>query len=254
LKDFKMPEKNVLAIIQARMGSTRLPGKVLLPLAGRPVLWHVVSRVQACSLVNQVVVATTTSAKDHVLLQEIEKCGAKAFRGSEDDVLSRYFHAAKKFAGEIIVRITSDCPLFEPDILEKMLRIFFDLEKSGEEIDYFSNIRKRTFPRGLDTEIFTYDALEKAHLKAVKRYDREHVTPYIYQHPNDFRIRDHCGEKDHSHHRWTLDTPEDYKLIEIIFSNLYKPNRIFHFEEILEFIEKNPELSNINAHIEQKKD
>ncbi len=246
-------KEKVTVMIQARMGSTRLPGKVLIPLCGKTVLWHVVSRVRASVGVDEIIVVTTTTSKDNVLLPEIEKCGAKVSRGSEDDVLARYYDAARKSRADIIVRVTADCPLYDPKVLEEMLKKFFALKSEGKGADYLSNVQQRTFPRGLDTEIFSFDALEKAHMSAIKKHDREHVTPYIYNHPEKFSLSEYRNPVDLSNHRWTLDTQEDLQLIETIYKNLYNENKIFTTGEVLTFLEKNPDLVKINAHVEQKK-
>ena len=246
-------KEKVTVIIQARMGSTRLPGKVLMQLCGKSVICHVVSRVRASEMVDEIIVATTTTSKDDALLPEIGKCGAKVSRGSEDDVLARYYDTARKFRADVIVRVTADCPLYDPKVLGEMLKKFFSFRSEGKRPDYLSNVQKRTFPRGLDTEIFSFDALEKAHMNAIKKHDREHVTPYIYNHPEKFSLAGYQNPVDLSNHRWTLDTQEDWQLIETIYKNLYNEKGIFSTSEVLTFLEKNPDLVKINAHVEQKK-
>ncbi|HFQ80024.1 MAG TPA: acylneuraminate cytidylyltransferase, partial [Desulfobacterales bacterium] len=166
----------VTAIIQARMGSTRLPGKVMKHLTGKTVLQHVIDRVASARLLDEVIVATTISPQDDIIVTEAQKAGAKIFRGSEDDVLARYYHAAKTYKAEIIVRVTSDCPLFDPQILDEMLGIFLKENANGFNLDYMSNSLQPTFPRGLDAEIFTMRVLTKTFHEADKDYEREHVT------------------------------------------------------------------------------
>jgi len=242
--------KNISVIIQARMGSTRLPGKVMKTLSGKPALWHVVNRLKYSGKINQIIIATTILPEDN----EIEKFCLKEnilfSRGSSEDVLLRYYEAAKKFNAEIVIRITSDCPVIDPKILDKMINKFI---ANQNEIDYLSNSLVRTFPRGLDAEIFSFSVLEKIHFEAKQNYEREHVTPYIYQYPEIFRLKNFANEIDYSFHRWTLDTEEDYKLISEIYNNLYKENSIFYFEDVLKLFEAKPELLEINKHIEQKK-
>lgn len=241
-----------VTIIQARMGSTRLPGKVMKPLCGKTVLFHVISRVKACSLVDEVVVATTTSLADDVIVAEAEKCGVNWFRGSEEDVLERYYLAAKQYQADVIVRVTSDRPLFDAEVLNGMLEYFQTETTNGLKIDYLSNCLRRSYPRGLDAEVFTFEVLEKAFQSANQPYQREHVTPYIYEHPEIFSLHNQNNDDDLSDYRWTLDTQEDWRLIEEIYKNLYHEQKIFTTDEVLDLLVVNPELLLINAHVEQK--
>ncbi len=238
----------VVAIIQARMGSTRLPGKVMRMLVDHTVLYHVVSRVIKVKNVDQVIVATTDSPQDGPICEEAQKAGASVFRGDEQDVLGRYYKAAVSVDADIIIRITSDCPLIDPDIISRMLEFY-----QQNNYDYVSNTLSRTFPRGLDVEIFRFDALEKAFHSASAPEEREHVTPYLYRHPTEFSLFDYRSEENHSEYRWTLDTIEDWELIQTLYQHLYEGNRIFGLKETLEFIQRNPQVSQINAHVEQKK-
>lgn len=233
-------------VIQARMGSTRLPGKVMMPLAGRTVLSQVIARVQAAP-VDEIVVATTVHPTDLPIVLEAERCGASWFRGSEEDVLSRYYLAAQQSGADLVVRVTSDCPLFDPSVLSTLLQRF----KGSERLDYLSNTLERTYPRGLDAEVFTAAALERAYREATKPHEREHVTPYLYQHPELFRIEQLKQAVDLSHHRWTLDTPEDFQLIDAIYAAM--GGMPFSTEDVLSLLERRPDLVALNAHIEQKK-
>ncbi|MNX53253.1 3-deoxy-manno-octulosonate cytidylyltransferase [compost metagenome] len=239
-----------VAIIQARMGSTRLPGKILLPLGDRTVLEHVVARTRACPLIDEVVVATTTSPQDDALVPALAAMGVSCFRGSEEDVLARYYQAAEHFRADVVVRITSDCPLFDPQVLTRMLEAFRGAEPP---CDYLSNTLTRTYPRGLDAEMFTFEALARAHAEAREPYEREHVTPFLYFHPDRFALRDFRGEGDASEHRWTLDTDDDYRLIQALYAALYRPGEIFTTEEALAHLALHPQLALLNAHVEQKK-
>jgi spore coat polysaccharide biosynthesis protein SpsF len=236
-----------VAIIQARMGSTRLPGKVLMPLAGEPALKRVVERVRAARGLDDVVVATTTAAADDAIVELCKREGISVFRGSEEDVLSRYFEAAKQFTADVVVRVSSDCPLFDPDVLGEMLARF--------EPDYLNNFQKRTFPRGFEAEVFMFAALETSQREATKPYEREHVTPFIYQHPERFRLhgfeRTEGGE-DLTGLRWTLDTPADYQSISAIYDELARPGKLIATAEILNLLRRRPELTKINAHVEQR--
>ena len=241
-----------VAVIQARMGSTRLPGKVMMEVCGRTIIGHVILRVRACPQVDEVVVATTVKPTDDVIVTESEKHGAKCFRGSEHDVLERYYLAAKAYNAEIVVRVTSDCPLFDPYLLSRMLEYFSAERSRGRKIDYLSNSLRRTYPRGLDAEIFLFVALEHAYMESSRSYEREHVTPYIYQHPGLFTIRHFAGDSDCSFHRWTLDTEEDLKLIEEIYSSLDRNGNLFTTGEVLKLFEAKPNLIKINAQVRQK--
>ena len=240
----------ITVIIQARTGSTRLPGKVMKELCGKTILAHDIERVSQAKLVDEIIIATTTHDSDDVIVQEAERLGVKVFRGSEDDVLSRYYFAAKEAGADVVVRITSDCPLIDPVILDDVIRVFLDgsydiVTNAGNDLS------KRTFPRGLDAEVFSFEMLETAHLKAVETYQREHVTPYIYE--NAKSVFYYQNDVDYSKYRWTLDTEEDWLLISAIYQRLYHREHNFYFKDILSVMEENPELYNINKDIEQKK-
>lgn len=238
------------AIIQARMGSTRLPGKILIDLMGKTVLQHVVERVQQAKNIDQIIIATTTLEKDDVVVDEAEKCGVNYFRGSEKDVLARYYGAAKENNADIVVRITSDCPLIDPLVTDNIVYFFKHKEIYDIVTNASSDLDKRTFPRGLDTEVFSFDTLEKAYQRADKQYQREHVTPYIYE--NSSMIYFYKNTADYSMYRWTLDTEEDYTLIKEIYGSLYKGKHNFYMPDILKLFEQYPELITINEHVEQK--
>lgn len=242
-----------VAIIQARMNSSRLPGKVLKTLCGKSILGHVITRVGARKNLDDIVIATTEQEVDQPIVDEAKKYGARWFRGSETDVLSRYYFAARENQAEVIVRITSDCPLYDPEVLSRMLEEFAELNAKGNVCDYLSNVLPRTFPRGLDTEIFTGKTLERTHREARQPHQREHVTPFIYEHPEFFTLHNYTGKIDLSPHRWVVDTPEDLTLAEAIYAGVYREGRIFSTEEVLQFLEGRPEIRLLNAHVEQKK-
>ncbi|WP_275574990.1 glycosyltransferase family protein [Neosynechococcus sphagnicola] len=174
------------------------------------------------------------------------------FRGSESDVLERYYRAAQAFNADIIVRVTSDCPLFDANILTEMLKSFINQTINKLQIDYLSNAIHPTCPRGLDAEIFTLSVLEKAYREAHQDHEREHVTPYIYQHPELFSLQNYSCRENFSHYRWTLDTPEDWEFIEAVYQVLYKNGCWFSTNEVLDLLERMPELVKINAHVLQK--
>lgn len=245
----KNSKKKVAAIIQARYGSTRLPGKVLKKLAGQPMLAHVVNRVKPAETINDVIVATTKLPADDGIVQLCRERGWSCFRGSEADVLDRYYRAAFEYQAPIIVRITADCPLIDPRVTDSAVKAHLN---SGA--DYTSLNNKSGFPRGLDTEVFSFEALEKAHREARQDYEREHVTPYIYKHPDTFKIQSvrATGKLKRPDLRLTVDTEEDFRLIEEVYRHLYRNDRIFHTEEVIELLDRHPELSAINAHVKQK--
>ncbi|MED1642045.1 glycosyltransferase family protein [Brevibacillus agri] len=235
-------------IVQARMGSTRLPGKVLLNLNGQSVLSHVVERCKQISRVDEVIIATTNEKRDDPIVNEASKLGVPFYRGSEEDVLSRYVEAANLFQLDVIIRVTSDCPLIDPTVSSEIVEHFFALPMK----DYCSNTLERSYPRGLDTEVFSIDVIKKTNKEASLKYQREHVTPYIYENRHLFNVMSIKSEKDYSRYRWTLDTQEDWVLIEEIYSKLHTNNRTFTWREAIRLMESIPELSKINEHIEQK--
>jgi spore coat polysaccharide biosynthesis protein SpsF len=236
----------IVAIIQARMGSTRLPGKVLMDLAGETVLARVVNRLRLCKRIDEILVATTDMPADDAIVAECRKIKAQVARGDQNDVLDRYYRAAQLTKAEIIVRITSDCPLIDPVITGKTIAAFLESRP-----DYASNALERTYPRGLDTEVFSFDVLARAWSEARKSYEREHVTPYIYERPEIFKILSVKGDDDLSTHRWTVDTPEDLELVRAIYTRLgNKPD--FSWRDVLAAVEREPELMELNRQVMQK--
>lgn len=242
--------KKTVAIIQARMGSTRLPGKVMVNLMGKTILEHVIDRVKQCNEIDEIIIATTTDNKDNIIVKTAQKCGVKYFRGSEEDVLSRYYYAAKENNGEIIVRITSDCPLIDPFVIDEIVD-FYKKNQYDIVTNASADLKKRTYPRGLDTEVFGFNIIKEAYQKGDKPYQREHVTPYIYENSN--KIYYYKNNTDYSMYRWTLDTKEDLQLITEIYKHLYKGKHNFYFKDIIKLFEKYPGLAEINRDVEQKK-
>jgi spore coat polysaccharide biosynthesis protein SpsF len=238
----------MVAIIQARMGSTRLPGKVLKDLEGETVLARVVERVRRATLINELLIATTVLPADDDIVEECGRCSVAVFRGDEDDVLDRYYRAAQSCQADVVVRITSDCPLIDPKITDMTIAAFLETRP-----DYASNALIRTFPRGLDTEVATVQALERAWRGATEPYQRAHVTPYIYQNPDVFRILPVTGEADYSSHRWTLDTPEDLAFLRAIYARVRtEDRRNFGWRDVLRVLDREPELLEMNRMVLQK--
>lgn len=235
----------IVAIIQARIGSTRLPGKVLRLLNDKTVLAHVITRCAAVPSVDEVIVATSTEQADQVIYDEAVAQGVKCYRGSETDVLSRYYEAADAACADVIIRVTSDCPLLDPMIVEQLIQYF-----RYKQCDY-ARIGLDVFPRGLDAEVFTMGALEVAHRNATSDFDREHVTTYIQIHQDQFKFEVYRAGEHGSQYRLTLDTIEDWQLIEHIYKQLYR-GEIFLWSAVRKLMEDHPSLALINAHIEQK--
>ncbi|AWZ48175.1 acylneuraminate cytidylyltransferase [Clostridiaceae bacterium 14S0207] len=241
----------VVCIIQARYGSTRLPGKVLKQICGKSILQHDIERIKLVKSINEIIVATSNLTRDDIIEAEVKKCGISVSRGSEEDVLSRYYYAAKQNKADIVVRITSDCPLIDMDITNDIIKLYLNNFKT---CDYVSNTLERTFPRGLDVEVFSFDVLEKAFNESVLLRDREHVTPYIWDNPEKFRIKQFKGDINYSDLRWTVDTKEDFDLVKTIYEKLYpSKNNLFGMKEILDLYKYYPELREINGTILQKK-
>jgi spore coat polysaccharide biosynthesis protein SpsF len=240
----------VVAIIQARMNSSRLPGKVLQPVLGKPLLEYEIERLQRITNIDELVVATTVDPRDNLIVELCERLKIPYFRGSENDVLERYYGAATKYNADVLVRVTADCPLIDPRVCEETIRFFLD---NYPKYDYVSNVIDRTFPRGFDTEVFSFQALCEAHHEALSIADREHVTVFLYRQPERYHIGSFINREDQSQHRWTVDTPEDLELITKIIQGLYPIKFDFGLADILNLLNNHPEWKLINAHIEQKK-
>lgn len=236
--------------MQARYGSSRLPGKILKEICGKTILEHDVERLKLVPNIDEIVIATTTEKQDDKIVNEAKKLNVKYFRGSENDVLSRYYLAAKENKADIVIRITSDCPCIDYYILEDMINIFM---KEIANVDYMSNILERTYPRGYDIEIFKFSALKKAFLMADKEYEREHVTPYLYNLDNNFKRLSYKNDKDYSRYRVTVDTKEDFEVIKLIYEGLFNKKGYFLLNDVIDFLEKRPYIVKINENIEQKK-
>ena len=228
------------------MGSTRLPGKVLMDLGGETTLGRVVRRLSRAKLITEVAIATTQSHADDPIVWEAKRLGVPCFRGSEQDVLGRYLGAAEKFAADVMVRVTSDCPLIDDIIADQVLQEFFRAKS-----DFAYNDVEHSFPRGLDVEVFSQEAFHKAAQIADHEYQREHVTPVFYEHPDIFNVAIVHAERDLSHYRWTLDTPDDLQLIRMIYSR-FSDRDDFGWRDVVALMEQSPELARVNAHIAQK--
>lgn len=228
-------------IIQARMGATRLPGKVLLKILDKTILEHVLERVKRSESIDDVIVATTTKDEDKEIVSLMEKKGVKVFRGSEEDVLDRFYQAAKAYDIRHIVRITADSPLIDPWIIDAVVNRYFN---SGA--DYCSNVWERTYPDGQDVEVFSFNTLKRAWENARLQSEREHVTPYVMNNKDDFEVFHFKQDKNLSEKRWSLDRHEDFEFMKAVLEALYPKKPDFHMEDIIRFLELNPDVEEIN--------
>jgi spore coat polysaccharide biosynthesis protein SpsF len=238
--------RRTVAIVQARMGSTRLPGKVMLPLLGEPVLTRVMRRAVRAKALDEVVVATTILPEDDVIVELAASEGWPVERGSETDLLDRYLSAARTHAADVIVRITADCPLIDPEVIDRTVLAF-----GSADVDYASNtLEPATYPRGLDVEVVSREALERAGREDHDLAWREHVTPYVYRHPESFRLLRVPADDDHADQRWSIDTPEDYELVRRIYEAFGHDD--FGWRQALAAAEAHPSWSALNRHVVQK--
>ena len=243
-----MKRGKVVAIIQARTGSTRLRSKVFADLAGAPMLARVISRVGRATRLDDVVVATTDLPADDAIEQFCRQRGTTVHRGSPEDLLDRYYQTARARAADVVVRITSDCPLIEPEIIDKVVA---EYEERQPSVEYCSNtVVTRTYPRGLDAEAIRFDALERAWREDTNPAWREHATPFIYRHPERFVMHIVTDPVDRSAMRWTVDTPEDLAFIRRIYDHFGHDR--FGWRDVLALLEQHPDLSAINRDVEQK--
>ena len=234
----------ILAILQARMGSSRLPGKVLKPLLGRPMLLRQIERVRQSRRIDKLCIATTIEPGDDTLEDLCRQEGIDCFRGSENDVLDRFYQAARSRSPQSVVRLTADCPLIDPQVIDEVV----DCHTAGN-FDYTSNIEPPTFPDGLDVEVLTSSTLRRTWTEARLPSEREHVTPYIRKHPALFRQGIIRAVEDLSRYRWTVDQEEDFRLVTAIFEELFPKNPSFSYREVLHWLKEHPEVTALNAGI-----
>jgi spore coat polysaccharide biosynthesis protein SpsF len=249
--NLRMNEGNprVVGIVQARMTSTRLPGKILMKVLGKPLLEHELARLSEVPELSELVVATTVNTEDDPVVDLCNALGVKSFRGSESDVLDRFYKAAELHEADIVARFTADCPIIDHTLASRVIKNF--LENRGS-LDYVG-IDYERIPRGMDTEVFGMEALLEAHSNGRSKLDREHVTWFIHTNPEKFRISRYSIDENWGHYRLTVDTQEDFKLIEAVFGALYPSNPRFTLEDAIHLLDATPELAAINAGIEQKR-
>ena len=236
----------VVAIIQARTGSTRLPNKIFLKLANASLLSHVVDRLRPSKEIDQIVIATTTSLKDNSIEEWCLNNSLDYFRGSENNVLDRYYQTAKKFNADIIIRVTADDPFKDYRLIDQAVKIIKD-----KNYDFVCNNNPVSFPEGLDVEVLSIDALTKSFFNSTSNFEKEHVTQYIYRNINSFKTFNIKNIKNLSFHRWTIDTEDDYLFAIEIYNNLYDINNIFLSEDIYKLLDKNSQLLKINNEVKK---
>lgn len=236
----------IAAIVQARMGSTRLPGKVMKLLSDKPMLSHIIDRLKHSKKIDRIIIATTVKEDDKVIVKLSKETGIDVFCGSSEDVLDRYYQSASLFNVKHIIRITADCPLIDPAIIDEIVDYY-----QAKNCDYLSNTINPSFPDGLDTEIFSFEALKRVWGEAVAPSEREHVTPYMYNHPEIFKTCNYANDIDHSGMRWVVDEEVDYRFVTEVYKHLYKHGEIFYMDDVLGLLSKYPELSDINKNIQR---
>jgi spore coat polysaccharide biosynthesis protein SpsF len=247
-----MTEKKlrVVILVQARMGSTRLPGKVLKEVWDKPLLQYLTERLKRVELADEVIIATTTNPKDQEIVEFCHMEQIPLFRGSEEDVLDRFYLAAKAFKADVVVRITADCPLVDPKLIDEVIQSYLD---NYPTFDYISNSHVRSFPIGMDTEVFSFKSLEEAYNESSLPEEREHVTPFIYRRPNRYKTKLLVHEPNLAHLRLTVDTPEDFELVSKLIERLYPKKPEFTMDDLVRTLtEDHPEWVQINAGVKQR--
>jgi spore coat polysaccharide biosynthesis protein SpsF len=235
----------IVAIIQARLGSTRLPGKILMEVDGKPLLKYMIDRVQRSKLVDKIVIATTVDKRDNPIVDFCNENGIDVYRGSENDVLDRYYQAAKKYNPKHVVRLTSDCPLIDPVIIDRTIQLFLD-----SKVDYAANTappETSKYPDGSDVEVFSFKNLEKIWMEATDQKDREHVTFYFWRRGKEFSTIQLDNEYNWGKYRFTIDYPEDFEVISFVIQELKRKNIFGTVKEIIEILNENPEILNKNS-------
>ena len=243
----KRERKKITAIIQVRTNSQRLPKKVLKKILNKPMIWYVLKRIKRIKQIEQIVIATTMEKNDNTIVEIAKKNRVPVFRGENLDVLDRFYNCAKKFNADPIIRITSDCPLIDPFLVDEIIDFYLN-----HDFDYVSNTIDPTYPDGLDTEIFSFKTLENAARNAKMKSEREHVTPYIKNHYKKFRLYSYRNRQDFSSYRWTVDEKEDLMFIRKIYSKM-KPRIVFRYQDVLQILSDFPDLLKINKNFKRNK-
>ena len=236
----------IAAIVQARVGSSRLPNKVLLKLCGQPLLWHIVMRLKQSKYLDRIIIATTTNQSDDLIENWAINNNISYYRGSESDVLLRYYNAADQYNVKTIIRITADDPFKDPKIMDQVIELYLK-----EDVDVACNNYPPTFPEGLDIEVFSFDALKKANREALEEFDREHVTQYFYKHTDLFSIINHSNTDNLSFYRWTIDEQNDLDMAREVYSKLFNSGEIFYMKDIIELLNNNQYIAEINSNVKR---
>lgn len=240
------PLINIITVVQARMGSSRLPGKVVVALAGKPLIIRIVERIKKAKLSGVVVVAATAAPEDDIIEEICRAHKIEIFRGDSADLLDRHYRAGMKYSADVVVKIPSDCPLIDPSVIDKVIAFYVNHQ---EEYDFVSNLHPPTYPDGNDVEVIKMDALRIAWCNAKHDFEREHTTPYIWENPHLFKVGNVCWETGYNYSmtdRWTIDYEEDYIFIKSVYDELYHINPDFGLYDILHLLERKPKLKNIN--------
>jgi spore coat polysaccharide biosynthesis protein SpsF len=239
--------ERIVTVVQARTGSSRLPNKVLLPLAGRPLLVRMVERVQAARLAGTVVVATTTDPADQAIVAWCREAGLTYYCGHPDDLLDRHYQAGRRHGARAVVKIPSDCPLIDPAVIDRVIGAYLQ-DPAG--VDFVSNLHPPTYPDGQDVEVMPMSVLEQAWQEAERDFEREHTTPFFWENPQRFRLKNVTWEtgRDYSlSHRWTIDYPEDYEFIRAVYATLYPVKPLFGLEDVLALLADRPDIAALNT-------
>jgi spore coat polysaccharide biosynthesis protein SpsF (cytidylyltransferase family) len=237
----------IAGILQARMGSTRFPSKVLKEIKGKSLLELYVNRVSPSRKIQKIIIATTDKPADEQIEKLAAKIGVECFRGSENDLLDRYYQCAKKFEVDVIVRLTPDDPFVDHEVIDRAIEIFIK-----DNVDFVTNHFDPTYPEGLDIEVYSFAAMERSWKEAKLLSEREHVFPYIQNNPDKFKIVNFKQEKDYSHFRWTIDHACDFEMTKKIYEFLYNKKQVFLQDDILNLLKEHPEIAEMNSHIKRK--
>lgn len=239
----------IVSTVEARMGSTRFPGKTLSEIVGKPMLELIIERLKRARGVDEIVMATTTEPEDKVITKLAERVGVKWYRGSSEDVLDRVLQAAKAHKADIIVEMTGDNPLLEPELVDEAIDIYLN-----GDYDYVSNAIKETYPDGLNVQVFSVEVLDEVARLTNDPADRENVSLYIYEHPEKYRLYNMEAPPEYYHpeYRWTVDTEEDIQFVTAVYESLYYKKPDFSIADVMKLLSEKPDLLKINAHIKQK--
>lgn len=228
------------------MSSSRLPGKVTRTVVGQPMLSLQLERLKRTKMIDRLVVATSTGSDDDEIEKLCTECDVACFRGELNDVLDRYYQAAREYGADTIMRLTADCPLTDPEVIDRLIEFF-----EGGNFDYASNVIERTWPRGLDAEIMSFETLERVWHEAKTKPEREHVTLHIYTHPQRFRLGSLTNDIDLSHLRWTVDEAADMEMVSCVYEALYREDPTFTTADVVAYLDRNPQVAAINASVQQ---